>query len=535
MNENLKFDYIIVGAGSAGCVLANRLSADPGTRVCLLEAGPEDNSALISTPIGIVALLQLKKYNWYFNTEPEAELNSRRLYWPRGKTLGGSSSINAMIYTRGDTADYDAWAAAGNRGWGWNDVLPIFKRLQHREAGETPFHGVGGPLNVARLAETNMLNDVFIKAGVACGIPRSEDFSNGPQREGVGFYEVTQKGGQRFSAARAFLHPVRSRPNLTVITGALASKISFEGKRASAVRFLQNGIEREAFAAREIILSGGAINSPQLLLLSGIGPKNELAQHHIPLVHELPGVGQNLQDHLDITVMHRNSSKQSVGLALGYLPKMVAEFFKFRAKKRGLLSSNVAESGGFAKTSPALPRPDVQFHFLATYLDDHGRKPMLGYGYTAHVCQLRPKSRGSIGLRSANPTDAPRIQANYLSHPDDQSTLVAAVKLTRRIFAAAPFAEHDGGERLPGASVVTDAKILADIRQRAETIYHPVGTCKMGNDPMAVVDDRLRVRGLQGLRVADASIMPTLIGGNTNAPTIMIGEKAAQMILDDTQ
>lgn len=531
MHQNRQFDYIIVGAGSAGCVLADRLSADPDMQVCLLEAGPEDRSAFIHTPIGIAVLLQTRKYNWYFNTEPEPELNGRRLYWPRGKTLGGSSAINAMIYMRGDGADYDEWAALGNPGWGWADLFPLFKKHENREAGATSQHGVGGPLNVASLRGYNPLSEVFVQAGVAAGIPRNDDFNQGPQREGLGFHEVTQKEGRRCSAARAFLSPVRSRPNLTVITCALASRIEFAGKRATGVHFLQNGVARHVCASREIILSGGAVNSPQLLLLSGVGPGAELARHQIALRHELPGVGQNLQDHLDITVMCRNSSRQSIGLALSYIPTGVAGFFTYLRKKHGLLATNLAESGGFAKTDPGLQRPDVQFHFLPTYLKDHGRKPMFGYGYTVHACQLRPKSRGYIGLHSADPKDAPRIRPNYLSHPDDRATMIKAVRLCRRIFTAAPFDAHNGGEVAPGPAIVSDAQILADIRQRAETIYHPVGTCKMGHDAMAVVDARLRVHGLEGLRIADASIMPTLIGGNTNAPSMVIGEKAAQMIL----
>ncbi|HEY8857063.1 MAG TPA: choline dehydrogenase [Rugosibacter sp.] len=532
MDDNI-FDYIIVGAGSAGCVLANRLSANPDISVCLLEAGFEDRSPAIHIPIGIALLLQTKKYNWYFDTEPELELNNRRLYWPRGKALGGSSSINAMVYMRGDGADYDEWAALGNHGWSWADLLPLFKRHENREAGATDYHGVGGPLNVAPLRDYNALSKVFIDAGVAVGIPRNNDFNNGPQREGLGFHEVTQKHGRRWSTAQAFLAPIRSRPNLKVITNALVTHIEFEGKRATAVHFLRNRVKSIVLAGKEIILSGGAVNSPQLLMLSGVGPRLELARHNIPLVYELPGVGHNLQDHLDVTVMCRNSSKQSVGVALSFLPRAVGALFNYIVRKRGLLTSNLAESGGFAKTDSVLDRPDVQFHFLPTYLKDHGRKPMLGYGYTLHVCQLRPKSRGHIGLRSANPNDPPRIHANYLSHSQDRETMIQAVRVARRILDGEPFRVHNGGEVAPGKEVVTDEQILAYIRQHAETIYHPVGSCKMGSDPMAVVDERLRVHGLEGLRIADASIMPTLIGGNTNAPSMVIGEKAAEMILAD--
>ena len=529
------FDYIIVGAGSAGCVLANRLSANPATRVCLLEAGAPDNSPVIHTPIGIALLLLTKKYNWYYETEPEPELNNRRMYWPRGKTLGGSSSINAMIYTRGDGSDYDEWAALGNPGWAWADVLPLFKRLENRETGENDFHGVGGELNVAPLRDVNPLSQVFIDAGVATGIPRADDFNLHPQPNGVGLYEVTQKGGQRHSAAKAFLAPIRSRPNLTVITGAMVSRVTFAGTRATGVEFQQRGQNRTLTASREVILSGGAINSPQLLLLSGIGPKEELARHRIPLVHELPGVGHNLQDHLDITVIVRNRSKLSIGMALSFVPQGIAALVRYIRHRRGFLTSNVAESGGFAKTEPTLKKPDVQFHFIPAGMRDHGRKPVFGYAYTTHVCQLRPKSRGHIALHSARPNDPPRIYANYLSHPDDRATMIEALRLARRVFNAVPFQPHNGGEMFPGPDVESDEQMLAYIRQNAETIYHPIGSCKMGSDDMAVVDARLRVHGIQGLRVADASIMPTLVGGNTNAPSMMIGEKAAEMIVADEE
>ena len=534
MNDGM-FDYIIVGAGSAGCVLANRLSIDPNTRVCLLEAGPEDNSPFIHMPIGILALLSTRNYNWYYETEPESELNNRRLYWPRGKTLGGSSSINAMVYTRGDGADYDEWATLGNRGWAWRDLLPLFKRLENREAGATDFHGAGGPLNVALLRDPNPLNKIFIEAGIATGIPRNDDLNDGPQREGVGLYDVTQRDGRRHSAAKAFLAPVRSRPNLTVITRALASRIEFEGKRAVGVRHIVNGIEQVIRARTEIILSGGSINSPQLLLLSGIGLRDELERHQIAVVHELPGVGCNLQDHIDVSLMHRDRSKLAIGIALSFAPRAIAGFFQYLFSKRGFLTSNAAESGGFAKTDPALDRPNVQLHFIPAAERDHGRQLVLGYGYTLRVCQLRPKSRGHVALRSANPMDPPRIHANYFSHPEDQATMIQAVHLARRILRSAPFTSHDGGEMEPGPNVESDEQILAYLRQHAETIYHPVGSCKMGNDAMAVVDDRLRVRGITGLRVADASIMPTLIGGNTNAASMMIGEKAAEMILADAE
>jgi choline dehydrogenase len=527
------YDYVIVGAGSAGCVLANRLSADPQRRVCLLEAGPEDHSALIKTPIGIALLLQTKKFNWAFDTEAEAQLNDRRLYWPRGKTLGGSSAINAMIYMRGDGADYDEWAALGNTGWGWRDLLPLFKRLEHHEAGASESHGVGGPLNVAALRSSNLLSQVFVNAGREVGLPVCADFNTGVQREGVGFYEVTQKQGQRWSAADAFLAPIRHRPNLTVITGALASGIEFRQTHAQAVRFLVKGAAHVVRAAKEIVLCAGAIQSPQLLMLSGVGQRDALASQQIAVIHDLPGVGANLQDHLNITVRCRNRSKLAIGLGAGMLVRGVAELFDYLKHRRGMFTSNIAEAGGFAKTRPDLDRPDVQFHFIPGHLKNHGRTPVFGYGYSLHVCQLRPKSRGTIALRSANPSDPPRIHANYLSHVDDRDTLVKSVRLARKIFSAPAFAAHDGGEVAPGPKLHSDAQILDFVRANAETIYHPVGSCKMGNDPLAVVDARLRVHGVTGLRVADASIMPTLIGGNTNAPCMVIGEKAAEMILAD--
>jgi len=529
-----EFDYIIVGAGSAGCVLAERLSANPKHRVCLIEAGPPDSSPLIHTPLGVIGLIGSKTYNWCFDTEPQPYLDQRRLFWPRGKTLGGSSSINAMVYIRGHAKDYDDWAEQGNAGWSYNELLPLFKAHENNERGPSRMHGTGGPLNVADVRDPNPLSHVFVEAAKQVGLPYNADF-NGIEQEGVGLYQVTQKDGQRWSSARAFLEGARSRPNLTVLTKAHATRVLLEGKRAVGIEVLHNGQSRQLHAQREVVLCGGAVNSPQLLLLSGIGPKDELAQHGIKLVHELPGVGQNLQDHLDMTVMVRDRSKRAIGLALSFVPRAIAALFRYVFGRRGLLASNVAEGGGFAKLSKDSERPDVQFHFLPSYLKDHGRKLVPGYGCTLHVCQLRPKSRGYIGLKSANPLADPLIQPNYLEHPDDRAALIASVRLARRIFASPAFSGINGGETEPGAAAQSDEAILADIRKRAETIYHPIGTCKMGNDAMAVVDSQLRVHGIDGLRVADASIMPTLIGGNTNAPSMVIGEKAAQMILQQRE
>ncbi|MDG4596027.1 MAG: choline dehydrogenase [Candidatus Contendobacter sp.] len=524
------YDTIIVGAGSAGCVLANRLSADPNRQVCLLEAGPEDTSPWIHIPVGIFFMMRSKTLNWRYQTEPQPHLHDRRLFWPRGKTLGGSSSSNAMVYTRGHRRDYDHWAELGNRGWSYADLLPLFKRAQHQERGPSAYHGVGGPLNVADPRQRGEISAVFVRAAGEVGYPLSDDF-NGAEQEGVGLYQLTQKDGQRCSSARAYLHPARGRPNLTVITHALASRVLFEGRRAVGVAYRdRDGRTVELKARREVVLSGGAINSPQLLLLSGVGPRAELAKHGIPLVHDLPGVGQNLQDHLDVIVAHRERRRASYGFALSFLPRLVRGIVEYHRHRRGFLTSNLAEAGGFVKSDPALPRPNLQYHLTATILDDHGRRLWHGYGYSLHVCDLRPRSRGHLSLKSADPSAPPLLQPNYLDHPDDLETLLAGVKTCRRILAAPAFDGYRGEELFPGAAAQSDDELREFIRRRAETIYHPVGTCKMGADPMAVVDDQLRVHGLMGLRVADASIMPTLVGGNTNAPTIVIGEKASDMI-----
>jgi choline dehydrogenase-like flavoprotein len=521
------FDYIIIGAGSAGCVLANRLSADGGATICLLEAGKPDDSVMINVPFGIVSLLSGKTYNWHFSTAPQANLNGRSLYWPRGKALGGSSSINAMIYMRGNPADYDEWEALGAPGWGWNAILPIFKQMEHNERGADAFHGTGGKLNVADLRNPNPLSALFIAAAARAGLELNSDF-NGATQEGAGPYQVTQKNGRRFSAARAFLDAAKTRTNLTIFCEAQATKILLEDKRATGVEVKIAGQVRRLTAGREVILAGGAINSAQLLLLSGIGPRAEIARHGIEVLHELPGVGRNLQDHLDATVIIKDKSKRAVGMGPGSVVALAKAFFEYRKSGSGMFASNAGEAGGFARLAPESARPEVQFHFLPTMLRDHGRKLTPGYGMTLHCCQLRPKSRGFIGLKSSDPFAPPLIQPNYLSHDDDVAELLAALKLGRRIMK-----EMDEGEIDPGPNAASDAQLIEYIRNTAETIYHPAGTCKMGQDEMAVVDDRLRVHGISNLRVADASIMPRLIGGNTNAPSMVIGEKAARAILAD--
>ncbi len=530
------YDYIIVGGGSAGCVLANRLSADPALSVCLLEAGPADSSPFIRMPIGILYLMVSKVLNWRYYTEPQQHLNQRRMYWPRGKTLGGSSSSNAMVYTRGHASDYDHWAALGNAGWSYADVLPLFKRAEHHERGASDYHGVGGPLNVADLRSPNLLSAVYLQAGAEAGYARNNDFS-GASQEGIGLYQVTQKNGERWSVARAYLHPVRGRANLTVLTGARASRVLLEGKRASGVAYTAKGRHGEIAARREVILCGGAINSPQLLMLSGIGAERELRRHGIATLHELPGVGQNLQDHLDVLVVHHCVKPVSLGISLRNVLMQGKHLLNYLLFRNGPLTTNGAEGGGFIKSAAAQAIPDLQLHFTPAHLDDHGRNlsraayTLFGHGYSLHVCDLRPKSRGHIGLSSADPGADALIEPNYLSHPDDIETLLRGVKAVRAILAGKAFDRFRGEELFPGAGVQSDEALRAFIRAKAGTIYHPVGTCKMGDDALAVVDAALRVHGLAGLRVADASIMPTLIGGNTNAPTVMIAEKAAEMIL----
>lgn len=522
------YDYIIVGAGSAGCVLANRLSANGQHRVLLLEAGGRDWHPFIHMPAGLAKLVGYRFLNWNYQTEPEPHLENRRMYWPRGRLLGGSSSINAMCYIRGQRADYDAWAAAGNRGWSWAEVLPYFRRSEDNQRGADTLHGVGGPLSVENLRHVSPLSLAFLEAAAAAGYPRNADF-NGPEQIGFGQYQVTQRNGVRCSAAAGYLAEARRRPNLTVITHAQATRVLFDRDRAVGVeaRIGRRRIERFE-AAREVLLCGGAVNSPQLLMLSGVGPADHLRQHGINLRLDAPGVGRNLTDHLDICVLRKCTQPITYDRASDLMVGLQYYF-----TKTGIGTSNVAETGGFATSKLAQDgRPDVQFHFVPAMLDDHGRNRLPGDGFTMHACQLRPQSRGHLALASADPFAPARIHANYLSDPADLPVLLEGLRMTREIFAASPLAPYAGAEILPGASTTSEADLVAYIRRKAETIYHPVSTCRMGVDRDAVVDPELKVRGINGLRVVDASIMPRLISGNTNAPTIMIAEKASDLILD---
>ena len=527
-----QFDFIIIGGGSAGCVLADKLSACGKYTVCLIEAGPKDSSPLIHLPVGVVELMKSRKLNWLYESQPESSQNGRQIFNPRGKTLGGSSSVNAMLYIRGQKEDYDHWASLGNDGWSYDDVLPYFKATQHQERGEDKYHGINGPLNVAESRSKLPVFDDFIQATVEAGYPENNDF-NGEYQEGVGYFQVTQKDGLRCSAAKAFLTPNLERQNLTVVTDALVEKVVIKNKKAVGVVFKLKGKSQSYTANKEVLLSAGAFNSPQLLMLSGIGPKDELAKHDIELVHELAGVGQNLQEHVDALVVNEYTKTDVIAYRPKALMWMAKDVFKFFKNRRGVLTTSVAEAGGFIKTDPSVKRPDLQIHFIPAAMDDHGRnmKMLCSYGVAIHACLLRPKSRGSVSLYGKAPHLTPKIQLNMLSDPEDQQLMIKAVRSVRNIFSQAPIANNLGREMIPGEKCQSDDDIIEFLKNKSNTIYHPVGTCKMGNDDMAVVDNKLNVHGVENLRVIDASIMPTVISGNTNAPTIMIAAKVADDIL----
>ena len=533
-SETLEFDYVIVGAGSAGCVLANRLSADGRNSVLLLEAGPKDTNLWIHVPLGYGKLFKEKTVNWMYQTEPEPGLDGRSVFQPRGKVLGGSSSINGLLYVRGQHEDYDRWRQRGNTGWGYDDVLPYFRKAENQQRGADKYHGAGGPLPVSDWRHADPLSEAFVVAAAQTGIPTNPDF-NGASQEGAGFFQTTTQRGRRASTAWSYLRPARSRSNLQIETSALAQRILFEGRRARAVEYRQSGTLRTARARREILVSGGAYNSPQLLQLSGVGPAELLKQHGIDVVLDAPGVGNDLQDHLQVRLVTRCSQPVTLNDVLNHPVRRVMAGARYAAFRKGPLTIAAGTSGAFFKTDPRLATPDIQIHFLPFSTDRMGEKLHSFSAFSASVCQLRPESRGSLRIKSADSAVPPEIRINYLATETDRTAFIEGVKILRRILAAPALKPYTVDEVLPGSKVTSDEDILAFCRRTGSTVYHPTSTCRMGNDPLAVVDQRLRLRGIEGLRVVDASVMPDLTSGNTNAPTIMIAEKASDMILEDAR
>jgi len=532
--ETFEFDYVIVGAGSAGCVLANRLSADGKNSVLLLEAGPRDTNLWIHVPLGYGRLFKEKTVNWMYQTEPEPGLDGRSVFQPRGKVLGGSSSINGLLYIRGQHEDYDRWRQHGNNGWGFDDVLPYFKKAEDQRRGADDFHGVGGPLPVCDLGHPDPVSAAFITAAAESGLPVNPDF-NGASQEGAGFFQTTTRHGRRASAAVAYLRSARGRSNLRVETSALAQRIVFNGRRADAVEYRQAGALKTARARKEVLVSGGAFNSPQLLQLSGIGPAELLRKHGIDVVLDAPGFGHDLQDHLQVRVVMRCSQPITLNDIVNSPVRKILTGLRYAAFRTGPLTIAAGTSGAFFKTNPRLATPDIQVHFLPFSTDKMGEKLHSFSGFSASVCQLRPESRGSLRIRSADPAAPPEIRVNYLSTETDRTANVEGLKILRKILQAPALSPYVAEEVDPGAKVVSDEALLSYCRARGSTIYHPTSTCRMGNDALAVVDQRLRLRGIDGLRVVDASVMPDLVSGNTNAAVIMIAEKASDMILEDAR
>jgi choline dehydrogenase len=530
--DGAHFDYIIVGAGSAGCVLANRLTASGRHRVLLLEAGGRDSNIWIHIPLGYGKLFDNAKVNWLYKTEPEPELNNRRIIQPRGKVLGGSSSINGLLYIRGQHEDYDHWRQLGNAGWSFKDVLPYFRRAEDQQRGADDLHGAGGPLAVSDVSEPHPLCEAFIDAAVQAGYPRNDDF-NGARQEGAGYFQLTTKNGRRWSTAVGYLRPARKRANLTVVSDALASRVLFSGRRAVGVEYRVGDATHTATADGEVILSGGAFNSPQLLQLSGVGPAKLLRDLGIEVVADMPGVGADLQDHLQIRIQYRCTEPITMNDVINDWRHRYAAGLRYLLSRKGLLTIGAGYAAAFLRTRSELATPDVQIHFLIFSADTAGATLHPFPGFMASVCQLRPESRGFVNIKSSDPRVPPAIQPRYFTAQTDRDTIVAGLKVLRRIMSEPVMRKYIAEELAPGEACRSDADLLAYSRATATTVYHPTSTCRMGPDAGAVVDERLRVRGFAGLRVIDASIMPTVASGNTNAAAVMIGEKGADMVLED--
>src|ERR1700710_1686306 len=531
-SEALEFDYVIVGAGSAGCVLANRLSANGKNSVLLLEAGPRDTNLWIHVPLGYGKLFKDKSVNWMYQTEPEPGLDGRSVFQPRGKVLGGSSSINGLLYVRGQHEDYDRWRQLGNTGWGFDDVLPYFKKAENQQRGADDYHGVDGPLPVSDSRHPDPLSDAFIAAAAETGIPVNKDF-NGASQEGAGWVQTTTRNGKRASTAGSYLRPAKGRNNLHVETSALAQRILFEGRRATGIEYRKEGSLRTARARREILVSSGAYNSPQLLQLSGVGPAELLKKHGIEIVLDAAGVGHHLQDHMQVRVVMRCSQPITLNDVVRHPMRQIMAGARYAAFRKGPLTIAAGTTGAFFKTHPRLATPDIQIHFLPFSTDKMGEKLHAFSGFTASVCQLRPESRGSLRIKSADPAAPPEIRINYLATETDRRAFIDGIGILRGILAAPALKAYSTDEVYPGAKVVREEELLEYCRKTGSTVYHPTSTCRMGNDPLAVVDQKLRLRGIDGLRVIDGSIMPDLVSGNTNAAVIMIAEKASRMILED--